>query len=53
MVAAMVLAAMGAAPSEAIARVRQVQPRAVETVGQEAYVAEAATTWARRRLADR
>ena len=53
MVAAMVLAAMGATPSEAIARVRQVQARAVETVGQEAYVAEAATTWARRRLADR
>ncbi|MFO8150641.1 MAG: tyrosine-protein phosphatase [Trueperaceae bacterium] len=53
MLAAMVLAAFGADPSEAIARVREVQPRAVETVGQEAYVEAAATAWLRRRLGAR
>lgn len=52
-VAAMVAAALGEPPSAAIARVRAVVPRAVETVTQEAYVAEAAVAWARRRLADR
>ena len=51
--AAMVAAALGEPPSAAIARVRAVVPRAVETVVQEAYVADAAVTWARRRLADR
>ena len=50
---AMVAAALGEAPSAAIARVRAVVPRAVETVAQEAYVADAAVAWARRRLADR
>lgn len=53
MLAAMVLAALGAEPAAAIERVRAVQPRAVETVGQEAYVAEAADTWVRRRMSDR
>lgn len=53
MLAAMALAALGMDPGEAIARVRAVQPRAVETIGQEAYVAEAATAWLRRRLGDR
>jgi len=53
MLAAMALAVLGVPPGEAIARVRAVQPRAVETVGQEAYVEEAATTWLRRRLGDR
>lgn len=53
MIAATVLAALGSAPSEAVERVRRIQPRAVETVGQEAFVAEAATAWARRRLGDR
>jgi protein-tyrosine phosphatase len=52
-VAAMVAAALGEPPSAAIARVRAVVPRAVETMAQEAYVAEAAVAWARRRLADR
>ena len=52
-VAAMVAAALGDPPSAAIARVRAVVPRAVETVAQEAYVAEAAVAWARRRLRDR
>lgn len=52
-VAAMVAAALGDPPSAAIARVRAVVPRAVETVAQEAYVAEVAVAWARRRLADR
>ena len=52
-VAAMVAAALGDPPSAAIARVRAVVPRAVETVAQEAYVADAAVAWARRRLADR
>ncbi|MBW6455681.1 MAG: tyrosine-protein phosphatase [Trueperaceae bacterium] len=51
--AAMALAALGADPAEAIARVRRVQPRAVETVGQEAYVEQAATAWLRRRLGAR
>lgn len=50
---AMVLVALGVAPGEAIARVRSVQPRAVETVGQEAYVAETAAAWVRRRMDDR
>jgi hypothetical protein len=49
----MVAAALGDPPSAAIARVRAVVPRAVETVAQEAYVAEAAVAWARRRLRDR
>jgi hypothetical protein len=49
----MVAAALGEPPSAAIARVRAVVPRAVETMAQEAYVAEAAVAWARRRLADR
>lgn len=53
MVAASALAALGTAPSEAIARVRAVQPRAVETVGQEAYVVDAAEAWARRRMDER
>lgn len=53
MLAAMTLAALGVDPAEAIARVREVQPRAVETVGQEAYVGVAATAWLRRRLGDR
>ncbi len=52
-VAAMVAAALGETPSAAIARVRDVVPRAVETVVQEASVADAAVAWARRRLADR
>jgi protein-tyrosine phosphatase len=52
-VAAMVAAALGDRPSAAIARVRAVVPRAVETVAQEAYVADAAVAWARRRLAER
>jgi protein-tyrosine phosphatase len=52
-IAAAVAAALGDAPSAAIARVRAVVPRAVETVAQEAYVADAAVAWARRRLADR
>lgn len=52
-VAAMVAAALGEPPSAAIARVRAVVPRAVETVTQEAYVADAAVAWARRRLRDR
>lgn len=50
MLAAMALAALGVEPAAAIARVRAVQPRAVETVGQEAYVEQAATAWLRRRL---
>jgi hypothetical protein len=41
MLAAMALAALGAGPVEAIARVREVQPRAVETVAQEVYVEDA------------
>jgi protein-tyrosine phosphatase len=53
MLAAMALAALGAEPADAIARVREVQPRAVETVGQEAYVEEAAGAWLRRRLGSR
>lgn len=51
--AAMVAAALGDAPSAAIARVRAVVPRAVETHPQEVFVADAAVAWARRRLADR
>ena len=53
MLAAMALAALGAGPAEAIARVREVQPRGVETVAQEVYVEDAATAWLRRRLGDR
>ena len=53
MLAAMALAALGVEPADAIARVREVQPRAVETVGQEAYVEEAAGAWLRRRLGSR
>jgi protein-tyrosine phosphatase len=53
MLAALTLAALGMLPSEAIARVRQVQPRAVETVSQEVYVGTAAAAWARRRLDER
>ena len=52
-VAAMVAAVLGDRPSAAIERVRAVVPRAVETVAQEAYVADAAVAWARRRLAER
>ena len=51
--AAMVAAALGDPPSAAIARVRAVVPRAVETMVQEAYVADAAVAWARRRLSER
>jgi protein-tyrosine phosphatase len=53
MMAAMALAVLGATPDEAVARVRAVQPRAVETVAQDAYVAEATTHWWRRRLGHR
>jgi protein-tyrosine phosphatase len=53
LVAATTLAVLGAPPSVAIARVRAAQPRALETLGQEAYVAEAAAAWARRRLGER
>lgn len=53
MVAAIVLAALGRAPADAIADVRRAQPRAVETVGQETYVGEAARAWSRRRLSER
>lgn len=51
--AAVVAAALGDPPSAAIARVRAVVPRAVETHPQEVYVADAAVAWARRRLGDR
>jgi hypothetical protein len=53
MLAALTLAALGMPPAEAIARVRRTQPRAVETVGQEAYVGTAAAAWSRRRLDER
>jgi protein tyrosine phosphatase (PTP) superfamily phosphohydrolase (DUF442 family) len=53
MLAAVTLAALGMPPAEAIARVRRAQPRAVETVGQEAYVGTAAAAWSRRRLDER
>jgi protein-tyrosine phosphatase len=52
-VAAIALAALGRPPADAIAEVRRAQPRAVETVGQEAYVTEAARAWSRRRLGER
>jgi len=52
-VAAIALAALGRPPADAIAEVRRAQPRAVETVGQEAYVSEAARAWSRRRLGER
>lgn len=51
--AAMVAAVLGEPASAAVLRVRAVQPRAVETVAQEAYVADTAVAWARRRLAER
>lgn len=51
--AAIVAAVLGETPPAAIALVRRVQPRAVETVAQEAYVGEALTAWSRRRMADR
>ncbi len=53
MLAAMALAALGAEPDQAVARVRTVQPRAVETVAQETYVGDALNHWWRRRLGDR
>ncbi len=51
--AAMVAAALGDTPAAAVERVRAVEPRAVETAAQEAYVSTAATAWARRRLGER
>ncbi len=51
--AAMVAVALGDTPTAAVARVRAVEPRAVETAAQEAYVATAADAWARRRLGER
>jgi protein-tyrosine phosphatase len=53
LVAAIALAVLGCPPAQAIERVRMAQPRAVETLSQEAYVAEAAAAWARRRLGER
>ena len=53
LVAATTVAVLGGTPATAVERVRLAQPRAVETVSQEAYVAEAAAAWARRRLSER
>jgi protein-tyrosine phosphatase len=53
LVAAAIVAVLGGTPAAAVERVRLAQPRAVETVSQEAYVAEAAAAWARRRLGER
>jgi protein-tyrosine phosphatase len=53
LLAATTLAVLGCPPALAIERVRLTQPRAVETLGQETYVAEAVLAWARRRLSER
>jgi cyclin-dependent kinase inhibitor 3 len=52
MLAALLVASLWELPRDAIARVRAVQPRAVETVQQEHFVRDAAYAWYRHHVAD-